>query len=166
MRILNNYYKKGLIIYPRTESDYISDDNLFSYHPHPPLKVVNSYFEPLKQQQYIFDNNSMFLHFHNIRAVTPANYMRTKKKISSIVKEKNSRDYIKKVTDNYDTFLEQHEKSSRRYFLDNLLSHYRNEKQQEAIKLNRYNNIDELFENIHNNTLYENYDMETPNYRQ
>jgi len=167
MRTLSNYYKKGLIVYPRTESDYISDNNLFSYFPHPPLKIVNSYFEPLKQQKYEFDNSSMFLHFHNIRAVTPANYTRTKKKISGIIKEKDSREYIKIITNNYDTFLEEHNKLSRRYFLDNLLSHYKNEKQQKMIKLENYNNIDELYEEMQkDNKFYKNNEIEITNYLQ
>jgi hypothetical protein len=135
-----------LIIYARTESSYINNDKLLSYNPHPPLELANKFCEPLKKDAYVFDENSMLLHFHNIRAITPSNHDRVKKKIGSICATKNNED-IKKIVDNYDNFLDKHGKESNRYFLDTLLTHYKDE-ELKGISLNEYKDIDELFEEI------------------
>jgi len=139
---LLKYYRQGLIIYPRTESNYINDKKLLSYNPHPPLSIVNKFCEPLREQYYKLDSNSIFLHFHNIRALTPSNYERTQKKIKKIITEKND---IKRIVENYDEFLGAQNIHSRRYFLDRRIEHYRTNKT-DGIKLSEYSSFDDLIE--------------------
>ena len=153
MRTLQRYYKKGLIEYPRTESNYINSNRLFSYRPHPPLKILNPFFEPLKKEKYEFNKQTMFLHFHNIRAITPSNYERVKKQLKAVLIREDKKDYIKKTIENYDSFLDMHQKESRRYFLDYLLKHYKDGSfiyNNKSIDLKKYRNINELYKDIKN----------------
>lgn len=104
--------------------------------------MLNSFFEPLKKEKYKTDKNSIFLHFHNIRALTPANYNRTRTKIRKIIVEKKD---IKKIVENYDEFIHFTNKPNRRYFLDSLIEHYRNEKMT-GVKLSNYKSFEDLLE--------------------
>lgn len=126
MNVLNKLYREGLIIYPRTESDYISNKRLFSYNPHPKIKAVSDYLSPLEGEFYPFNQNSMLLHFHNIRAITPSNYVATKNKVNEILKK--PKNILLEVTENYDSFIQENKKITRNYFIEELINHYNKEK--------------------------------------
>ena len=144
IRTLERLYLKKIIVYPRTESDYISNSELMSYDPHPKLTVANEFCEPLAKKKYPFDFNSMYLHFHNIRALTPANYKRNKAKIDKIIKTTEKKD-IEILVNSYLNFIEANRKESARYFIDSQLEHFRKPEHNE-IKLDRYKTFNDLIE--------------------
>ena len=142
MHRLTEAYKKGLIVYPRTESDYIQSGELFSYEAHPKLPVLNPYLEPLKEMQYPLTDASLMLHLHNRRILTPSNYKKTEEKIKKFhsLGEKK----LFELRDSYYDFLSKIHQKEPDYFLKNLMEHYEADRP-EPTPLNKFENISECF---------------------
>lgn len=129
MRTLRNYYLQGLILYPRVENGYIKD-NLFSYFPHPELKIINNYLEPLKKKNYPLTDDSLLLHLHNLRYFNISNC----ESVQNFIKGKISKgkpnisSIEKKLVDNYKFFLNKNDEVDFDYFLKNQIMHYKKKK--------------------------------------
>lgn len=157
MRTLRNYYLQGLILYPRVENSYIVD-SIFAYFPHPELKIVNSYFEPLKKEHYPLSDDSLLLHFHNLRYFNISNC----ENIQHILKgkitgnKKNLTTLDKKLIENYKFFLSKKDETDLDYFLKKQLSHYQENKPKLLkIDYSKNNILDEiltLHEKINSNS--------------
>jgi len=150
MRTLRNLYLKGDILYPRVENGYIIN-SLFAYFPHPELNIVNPYFEPLKQKSYPLSDNSLLLHFHNLRYFNISNCESVqqilKGRINGKKRELTILDY--KLIENYRFFLNKKNEISFDYFLKKQLSHYQENKPKLlAIDYNKNNILDEIL-NLH-----------------
>jgi hypothetical protein len=104
------------------ESDYIKETRLFSYVAHPPLERVNAFCEPLREKLYRFDENSLMLHLHNKRILTPSNYPRTKKKLKEIVVSK-TKENMQELVDKYDEHIGKRKITVRGYFIEDLIEH-------------------------------------------
>lgn len=144
MRSLEKAYLEGLIVYPRTESDYIPDSELLSYNPHPKLAVFNTFCEPLLKSEYTFNKSTMYLHFHNIRALAPSTYKKVKTKIDKIIQTVRNKD-IENIVNSYFNFVERNRKKNLNYFIEEELEHFRTN-YQKGIELKKYNTFNELIE--------------------
>lgn len=142
MQTLNNLYRGGLIPYSRVENSYIDSLSIYSYFPHTPLPIINPYFEPLKMDEYPFEENSLLLHLHNLRIITPSTY-KIKDKVDSFKKDTEKSE---KVLERYKRFVDSIERDSIDYFIKDELSHYRESSNAKFYRFDYYKikNIDDV----------------------
>lgn len=148
MNTLISLYKKNIIVYPRTESDYIADEKLLSYLAHPKLNNIGDFFSPLQKKEYEFDEKSLLLELHNRRILTPANLQSVGKKLtnrkSSGVGKKDKRQEA--TLEYYNSFLQDIKQKEKDYFINSEISHYRSSKNKMLLfKEYEINNVSDVF---------------------
>lgn len=146
MRTLKKHYLEGLILYPRVENGYIKE-SLFSYFPHPELHIINPYFEPLKKSSYALSDESLLLHFHNLRYFNISSCENIQNILKGRIegKKKNLSSKDKQLIDNYRFFLNKKNEVDFDYFLKNQLNHYKKNKPTLLkIDYNKDNFLDEI----------------------
>jgi len=72
MGILVDWYKAGLIEYPRTDVEYIFE-NPYNLYPHPPLPVGDSpLLQPIGERELEYSSINALLHLSNERLISPS----------------------------------------------------------------------------------------------
>ena len=154
MRTLIALYKQGKILYPRVENTYITK-SLYSYFPHPELKRINSFFEPLAKPSYSYNESSLLLHLHNLRYINISQIENTKK---NIIKIKNDKEKYKHLLDLYKEDVYEKKEVKLDYFLNFQKDHYKNKKPYLKFLSKRNENMLDEVQKLHEELLEKKYD--------
>lgn len=91
---LNGLYYKNKITYPRVDNGYFGEN--YNMFPHPDIKIVNSFCEPLNKKAYNINRNTVLLYLGHKGLVTASSILSVNKFISTVFDEK-----LKPLNTNY-----------------------------------------------------------------